>query len=228
MSVDIGGIIDSGTSIAGLISGAIIQDETQAELKKLQEQRPEYYIPSSIKEQLRLLRTRSQQGLPGEELIAGQIQQGTAQGLSASREAATSAADLLGATTNLYSNQTQALTSLQIQSAQQRAQNELAYAQGLGTMAEYQDKAWNWNQALDWQTNMNRLQGISQSAYDLMMGGLGGVSSLGSTIQGAVNSGNNSGVNNNYSGYGMSNYGYINPNTAPQIDTSQYQQWGTF
>lgn len=207
MSVDLGGIIDSGTSIAGLISGAIIQDNTQAELKKLLEERPTYEIPTSIQEQLNLLRARAQTGLPGESIISGQIQQGTAQGVAASREAATSAADLLGATTNLYGQQTSALTNLSIESARQKAQNELAYAQGLGTMGEYQDKAWNWNKATDWQVEMNRLMGISQSAYDLMMGGLGGVSTAGQSMFGGQTIGGGS-SNNNYSGYSsMQGYG---------------------
>ena len=204
MGVDIGGIIDSGTSIAGLISGAIIQDETQAQLKKLQEERPEYDIPGSIQAQLELLRRKSQQGLPGEDLIAGQIQQGTAQGITASREAATSAADLLGATTKLYSNQTQSMTNLGIESARARSQNEFAYAQGLGTMGQYEDKAWNWNKAVDWQTEMNRVMGISQSAYDLMMGGLGGVSS---GLQGVTVGGDSEKTtDNDYSNYDTLQY----------------------
>ena len=200
MSVDVGGIIDSGTSISALVAGAMLQDDVQAEIKKAQAERPEYEIPASIQEQLNLLRARSGRGLPGEELMAGQIQGQTAQGISASREAATSAADLMGATTSLYGSQTKAMTDLQIASARQKAQNELAYAQGLGTMGEYQDKAWNWNEALDWQTTMNRLMGISQSAYDLQMGGLGGVSTAGSEVFGGttIDLGGNK---NDYSSY---------------------------
>ena len=139
MGVDIGAIVEGGTGVGMTIAGVLAQSETQDKINAHRDTRVDYTIPGSIEEQLALLRQRSQQGLPGEDLIAGQIQQGTAQGISASREAATSAADLLGATTNLYSTQTQNLTDLQIASARQKSANELAYAQGLGTHAEYQD-----------------------------------------------------------------------------------------
>jgi len=205
----------------------MIQDDTQKELKRVQSERPEYEIPSSIQAQLNLLRQRAGQGLPGQDLIGSQIQQGTAQGVAASREASTSAADLLGATTSLYGQQTQNMTDLQIAGARARSQNELAYAQGLGQFGEYQDKAWNWNQALPWQTDVNRIQGISQSAYDLMLGGLGGVSTAGSDIFGGMTIGGDTGGATDFSGY-SSNAGYVDPNTAPPIDTSQYQTWGSF
>ena len=183
--IDIGAIIQGGVGIGETVAGMLITQETQEKLKQQWEDRPIYEVPASIQEQVALLRARSQQGLPGEELISGQIQQGTAQGISASREAATSAADLLGATTNLYGAQTRSLTDLAIQSAQQRSANELAYAQGLGTMAQYQDKAWTWNESLAWQTRRNELMGIQQSAYDMLVGGINTMAQSGANFSGS-------------------------------------------
>jgi hypothetical protein len=199
MSLDIGAIVQGGTGIGEIVAGMLIQDKTSDKLKSNWEDRPVYEIPTSIQQQVELLRQRAQQGLPGEDLISSQIQQETAQGVSASREAATSAADLLGATTNLYGQQTQALTDLQIQSATQRAANELQYAQGLGTMAQYEDKAWNWNESLEWQTRRNELMGIQQSAYDMLVGGVNTLAQSGANMSGSGQSFNTSSSNpNNY------------------------------
>ena len=188
MSDIIGGAIEGGTGIAQIIAGYLATEEGAEKLRENWETRPTYEIPQSMQEQLDLLRARSGQGLPGEELIAGQIQGQTAQGVAASREAATSAADLMGATTSLYGNQTKAMTDLQIASARQQAANELQYAQGLGSMAQFEDKRWTWNESLKWQTRRNELQGIQQSNYDMLIGGINTLSSSGANFAGGSSS----------------------------------------
>jgi hypothetical protein len=186
MATDIiGAAVQGGTGIGEIVAGLLIQSETQEKIKEHRETRPIYEIPSSIQEQVDLLRQRAQTGLPGEDLIASQIQQGTAQGISASREAATSAADLLGATTQLYGSQTQALTDLQIQSARVRSQNELALAQGLGNKARFEEQAFIYNEALPFDIRMNELMGISQSAYDLTLGGINTLAASGANLSGS-------------------------------------------
>lgn len=200
MSLDLGGLADAATGIIGGLVGASIQNQTQAEIKALLADRPDYEIPTSIQEQVELLRRRAQRGLPGQDLIAGQIQQGTAQGIAASREAATSAADLLGATTQLYGQQTMNMTDLGIANARARSQNELALVQGLGTLGEFQDKAWNWNEGTRWQTEMNRLQGISQSAYDLTTGGIGAATGGASDFLSSIDTGGGN-TTTDYSGF---------------------------
>lgn len=172
MGVDIGAIVEGGTGIGQIVSGMLIQQETGDKIKDWQKNYPEYSIPGSIQSQVDLLRKRANQGFAEQDLMQGQIQQNTAQGISASRQASTSAADLLGATTSLYGSQTQAMTDLQIASARQRAANQLDYAQGLGVKAQYEDKAFTWNEGIPWQTEMNRLMGIQQSAYDSITGGI--------------------------------------------------------
>ena len=194
MGIDLGAIIEGGTGLGMTIAGVLAQGETQDKINAHRKTRKDYTVPGSIEEQLALLRQRSQQGLPGEDVMAGQIRQGTAQGVAASREASTSAADLLGATTNLYGQQTQALSDLQIQSARQQASNQLDYAQGLGTHAQYQDKAFTYNEAIPYQTRLNELMGIQQGNWDMITGGI-------ATI---ADSGANYGSSGGDSGGGMS------------------------
>lgn len=172
MGVDIGAIIQGGTGISEIIAGLIGTSKSQEKVEAHRLTRKDYTVPTSIEEQIEILRRRAQQGLPGEDLISQQIQQGTAQGVAASRESATSAADLLGATTQLFGQQTQNLTDLQIASARQRSLNELDLTRGLGTLGEFQDKAFTYNEAIPWQTRMNELMGIQQSSFDMLTGGI--------------------------------------------------------
>jgi len=155
------------------IQGVSDKNKAQREIEELEANRQPFEIPSSIENQIALLRRRAQQGLPGQDIIESQIRQGTAQGVAASREAATSASDLQGATANLLGQQTQGLTDLQIASARQRSANELDLARGLQTRAEFQDKAFTYNEAIPFQVKMNQLMGIQQSGYDAITGGIG-------------------------------------------------------
>ena len=224
-SVDVGAIIQGGTGIAQIIAGYLATEEGADKLRENWKTRPTYEIPQSMQEQLNLLRERSGQGLPGEELIAGQIQGQTAQGVATSREAATSAADLMGATTSLYGNQTKAMTDLQIASARQQAANELQYAQGLGNMAQFEDKRWTWNESLKWQTRRNELQGIQQSNYDMFIGGINTLSSSGANFAGGGSSPETS--SDSFAGGGNNQNQYLQ--YQPTFDTSQTygEQQGT-
>lgn len=189
MATDIiGSAVTGGTGIAEIISGMIIADETQGKIKEHRKTRPVYEVPGSIQEQVDILRQRAAQGLPGEELIAGQIQQGTAQGVAASRQASTSAADLLGATTQLYGSQTQALTDLGIASARQQSSNQLDLTQGLGNLGEFEDKAFTYNEAIPFDIRMNELMGISQSAYDLALTGMNTLAGSGEQLSSSSSS----------------------------------------
>jgi hypothetical protein len=165
------GIAEGLTGIGMAVGGYYATEQAQEAVAKHRELYPTYTIPASIEEQTQILRQRAQQGLPGEDLISSQIQQQTAQGVAGAREASTSAADLLGATTQLYGAQSQNLTNLQIESARQRAQNEMALAQGLGQRAGYEEQAFIFNEAIPWQTRMNELMNIQQSAADLVTQG---------------------------------------------------------
>jgi len=167
-------------ALGGLALGAYetiqgVRDKNKAadEMAELEKNRKPFEVPSSMENQISLLRRRAQQGLPGQDIIESKIQQNTAENIAASREAATSASDLQGTTTNLLGQQTQSLTDLQIASARQQSQNELALAQGLGQRAEFQDKAFTYNEAIPYQVQMNQLMGVQQAGYDAITGGIG-------------------------------------------------------
>jgi hypothetical protein len=175
-------IVAGGTGISQIVAGLLMEQDVRELKQEHEKNRPVYEVPIAINEQIEILRQRAGTGLPGEELIASQIQEGTAQGVSQAREAATSAADLLGATTQLVGQQTSALTNLQIESARQRAANELNLAQGLGNLAQYQEQEFIYNEAIPYDVRLNELMGIQQSAIDMTMAGIGNLSGSGTSF----------------------------------------------
>lgn len=180
------GVAEGITGIMMAYGGAESVEKAQKEINKLWKQYPTYEIPTSIVAATDLARQYSQQGLPGEDLMAAKIQQQTAQGVSASREAATSAADLLGATTSLYGSQTQAMTDLQIQSARQKALNQQAYMQALQNKAQYEEQAFKYNEYIPWGIKMNEAQAMKQSGMDLVTEGWGTQTASYETFAGAA------------------------------------------
>jgi len=169
----ISGAVQGGTGIAEIIAGVIGTNKSADAIKELRKEYPEMSIPDAIVQATDLYRQGAQQTrLPGQDLYEQQIQQGTAQGISASREAATSAADLLGATTSLYGQQSQSMTNLQIAAARQQAQNKQLYGQQLNTLGQWQQQEYYMNEYYPWVSEMNQMQGNLQSSYDMLTGGV--------------------------------------------------------
>jgi len=143
-------------------------------------------IPEAMVSATDLYRQESQRSqLAGYDLYKQQLEGSTAQGISASREAATSAADLLGATTSLYGQQSQALTQLEIEGARQQAQNKQLYGQQLNTLGSWQQQQYIMNEYTPWVSRMNELQGIQQSAYDMLVGGINTLAQSGANMSGS-------------------------------------------
>ncbi|MCK5019141.1 MAG: hypothetical protein KAS32_18920 [Candidatus Peribacteraceae bacterium] len=183
----IGPAIEGSVGIGEIVAGALIQSETQEKIKKWREQYPKMDIPEAIVSATDLYAREAQRTqVAGYDLYQQQIGQKTAQGVTASREAATSAADLLGATTSLYGQQSQALTQLEIEGARQQAQSKQQYGQQLNVMGQWQQQQYYMNQYTPWVSRMNELQGIQQSAYDMLVGGINTLASSGASMGGGT------------------------------------------
>lgn len=169
----IGGAIAGGSGISEIVAGIIGTNKSQDAIRKLRKEYPNMDIPTAITMATELARQDAQRTrLPGQDLYESQIQQSTAQGISASREAATSAADVLGATTSLYGQQSQAMTNLQIEAARQQAANRQRYGQQLNTLGQWQQQQYYMNEYYPWQAEMAQAQGNLQSSYDMLTGGI--------------------------------------------------------
>lgn len=203
--------------------------DLEDDLKKLKAKYPEMDIPTAIVQATDLYRQASQQNMPGYDLYQQQLQQSTAQGVSASREAATSAADLLGATTSLYGQQSRAMTNLEIENARQRAQARQMYGQQLNTLGSWQQQQYYMNEYYPWVANYNELQGQMQGAYDMMLGGIntmvagaGTMSSSGASSYSTPTSGySNAQSNFDWNAYNQTMGASINTQGSTPLTTNQ-------
>lgn len=163
----------STTGTIEAVAGSLQYYNAMEKLSDLRDKRPVYEIPGEVQQMVDLY-SREYQGaydeLGWESGARSRQRESTAAGISASREAATSASDLLGATTSLYSQERRAMADLEIEAARQKEQRRQMYSQlygqALGTQAQYQDKAWNWNEAMKYQEDYNRIMGLAETGYE--------------------------------------------------------------
>lgn len=171
-----GTAIGLGLSAASALWGGIQANKADKEADRLRRNRPEYEVPSSQKAATDMYQRKAAETLmPGQTRMEEQIKSSTAQGITSAREGATTGADLLGATTSLYGSEIDRLGALEIEAARNKSSNELLYAQSLGVQAGYEDKAFEWNEARPYQTQMNELQAKKQAGYNMLSSGIGGL-----------------------------------------------------
>jgi hypothetical protein len=173
---DIIGLLGGGTTgTIEALSGSMMYYDAMKNIKELEANRPVYEVPGEVQQIVDLYGEEYQAARSGRELAwessaRQRQQQQTATTVARSREAATSSSDLLGATTQAYSQERMALADLEVEAARQKEQNRQLYSQlygsALSTSAQYQDKAWNWNEALKYQEEYNKLMGLAETGYE--------------------------------------------------------------
>ena len=216
--------VQGGTGISEIIAGVIGTNKSKDAIKELKKLYPEMEIPQAIMQATDLYRQSAQQSqLPGHDLYAQQIGQSTAQGIGAAREASTSAADLLGATTSLYGQQSNAMTNLQIEGARQQAQNRQMYGHQLNTLGQWQQQQYYMNEYQPWVAQMNTLQGTLQSSYDMLTGGIGTLAGSGSGMDFSSDTGSLTGSGSGYSTQGSNPQGYGVQGIDPAMNDINFQ-----
>jgi hypothetical protein len=224
--MDIGAMVQGTTGLVEIGVGIFGGKETREKIDELRKKYPKMSIPEAITQATELYKQGAQSSrLPGHDLYEQQIGASTAQGIARSREVATSAADLLGATTSLYGQQSQALTNLEIEGARQQAQNRQLYGQQLNTLGQWQHQQYITNELIPWQTRMNELQGTSQGFYDMLTGGINTLAASGANMSGGGSAPQTASTDisgQDVSGYGM-NYQPTTQAAGGNQTLGQYQ-----
>lgn len=179
------GVIEGGI---GMWQGMKTIKEAEA-IREAAGDRPEYEIPKSIQEYVDLYKGMDVTGLPGEDIYRQEIGGRQAQTATAAGQVASTEAGALSALGQAHQQSLSSLRDLSIRSSMYRQQQENLKRQGvagaLQTQANYQDKEWQYNQFLPWQTAQNEYWGLRQSGQAMMMGG---IDTAGSTMTNALGS----------------------------------------
>lgn len=131
-----------------------------------------YEIPSGFMDYLTRSDIMARQGLPGEDIIRGQIGSqvsGAVSDISRSYDTAVGAG---GATRDVYMKSIDAIRDLGIRSAEYTAQMQQRAADARKDYAMYQDKAWEYNENIPYQRAMNEYWGQKQAGMSNLWGGL--------------------------------------------------------
>lgn len=127
------GAISAGVNVlTGIAKGLIARGAHKRFAKTLGGLKME--LPSGISEGEAILQDQAGRGLAGKEIIAGNIEAGTASNIDALREASTSPTALLDAITKSNTVQTTALANLDVTDAQTKDRNSTMLASFLGTV----------------------------------------------------------------------------------------------
>jgi len=218
----IGGIGEGVTGIVQAIVGSRQYKKNKEKLDELLANRPDYDIPEGYFSNVELAQQQaSRTRLPGQSLYEQQIGSRTASGIRQSREAATSSGDLLAATSNLYGQETDALTNLQIQAAQQQTQGEANLMSARNTLSAQQEKKYNWEVAVPYQTRINQYAKSAQAGFNTWVGGANRIGSSFQTFAG----GQGEGSGNVQQGFDMQSGGGWSPQGSGNYGSlSQYNQ----
>ncbi len=109
--------------------------------------RPTYEIPSAVNDQLKIAKAQALNArLPGQSQAEENIQGGVQTGIRAAQESGNNPAAIMATISALNANQNEANQGLAVKGAEFQQQNISNLQNTLGNYAQYQDKAFGYNQ----------------------------------------------------------------------------------
>lgn len=153
----------------GLLAGSVgrkQQDEglrmiEAAEQLRGEHTRPEMMVPDAIRQMVDLSHGQMYQRMPGATHYEGQIQGATAAGLSAIK-GMSAGAEGIGAVADLFGGQMGAMRDLAIGDASFRQQGQQNYLNALQGLGQWEQQAWQWNEADPYMMAMQRASQLEQ------------------------------------------------------------------
>jgi len=191
-------------------------------LEDLRRNRPIYETPEAATQALGLSRQMAYGEMPGRTYAEERLGRTTAAGVRNIGRMAPSSSAALGAVTDVFGKRMDAERELGYNAALWRAQMMQNYQSQLGQMAQYQDQAFNLNQWIPYQQQMNELQSQRMAGQQNLWGGIQGLANTASGFMGDMSQLGamqqmfpQGGMN--YGNYSLPNYGVGGPARAPQM-----------
>lgn len=163
------------TGLGGLIKGGTQMFQGLADTRKgkrLEEEageRPEFDIPESVDQVIRMYEQMSRSGLPGQDLMQQDIQASTARTATTAGQLADSPIAALTALGGAQQRELSALRDLQTRAASYQAQARQGLAGAHQMKAGYETEQWRQNQLLPWEIGMNRAMQLQTAGRGNMM-----------------------------------------------------------
>lgn len=180
----IAALVSGGLNLAKGIFGGAQTAGANKDIKALRANRPIYTTPASATKATQMAGQMARSDMPGMDALRERLGRTSSAGARQVRQAAPSSSAALGAMTDIYGRQMDAERDLQYQNAVFRQQMQQQYMGQLGRQAQYEDQAFNLNQWIPYQTQMNELMSKKQAGMDNVWGALQGGASTASNFMG--------------------------------------------
>jgi len=171
----ISALVSGGLELGKGVVGAIQGFGAKKKIKEQWKDRPAYTRPKEVEEMLDIYRKeagRSQ--LPGQDLIEAKLGRATGRSIRQAERFAPSSTAALGAISDVYGREQDAIRDLGIQFAQYKAAQQGQLAAGLGQAAQYSDQEFYLNKMQPWEQKMNELWSQKQAGFGNMWSGTTG------------------------------------------------------
>ena len=180
-----------GLLAAGAISGGYQMYQGFKEKKEgreLSEQynlkdRPRAEMSEGMNDYVSLQERLAGSQMPGQDAMAGEIRQSTAQGLSGVRQLASSEGSAMSGMLGMLDQERRSMRSLGAQALQWQSGQQQQLGQAYLQQGQAQDRLWETNEYLPWQMGMNQAEALRSSGQQNIYGGLDQIGA--SAIQGA-------------------------------------------
>ena len=136
--------------------GAYNLSRGNRDLRQLERERPEFEIPDSVGRMVGIAEKETQQGMAAKDIYEQDVMGATSRGIRYAESVAGSGADLLGSVSNLYSQELESLNKISLQDLMFRESASQRLQEALEMQAGYEEKAFEYNEWLPWQTKMNK------------------------------------------------------------------------
>ena len=143
------------------------------DLRRLERERPEFEVPDSVGRMVGIAEKETQQGMAAKDIYEQDVMGATSRGIRYAESVAGSGADLLGSVSSLYSSELEALNKISLQDLMYRESASQRLQEALGMQAGYEEKAFEYNKWLPWQTKMNRASERAGMGRSMLYEGIG-------------------------------------------------------
>lgn len=149
-----GAIIGGVLGLAQMGIGLAQQAKAKKERERLKADRPRAEVPEAAKRAVKIMGQRAAAGMAGYNQALQQLQQNKANTIRRLREGARGPQDLMNAAAAVQGGSDDSIINLNTVNAQEKRAAEGQYAGALGQLAQWQDRATDWNEREPYRRDM--------------------------------------------------------------------------
>lgn len=170
----IGAGIETIPAILQSVMGWVQYSDAEEILKKLLKERPDMPIPQAVNMAVEIFERASRRTtLPGQDVITGDIKASTAEAVEKAKELGVAGGpEIYGFLGKAMQGEQETLSGMMPLIAQMTRGAETDYAKSLFTKGQYEQKKWEWDEAMNWKRKYAEAQQQKTEGVQNLWGGM--------------------------------------------------------